>query len=645
VEAACAEALKKAIFHSAGIVDRSEAPGATTWMQAEERYNKGISERLDERISRLKRHAKRLEGISNRYWWTRRWILICGIFLTPLFCKYFGRTGSLVLAATLVVAFCVVAIYHKKIQDSITRCAHYVSMKQIQIARVQLDWSKIPSLGESLPDPTHPFEADLDIIGEKSLHRLIDTAITEGGSQRLLSWLSNPAPDSLTIEKRQSLVQELKGFSLFRDKIGLYSALTSGDLKGRWDANVIVDWIRRPIRTESLHSTVKLLGALAGFNLTLGALSALNVVSHIWPVTFAIYVGLIIARQGQITSAWGDLKLMETALRRFRLVFKYLESREHKNRPGLAMICSPFLDQRKRPSAELRRVERMASALGLRTNPILWLIIHLFIPWDFYFTYRLELLKKDIAQLIPIWLDAWYEIEALNSLASFAYLNPNYVFPEIVREPTLFDALALGHPLIKPGFKVCNDIDLQQYHRIVILTGSNMAGKSTLIKTVGINLCLGYAGAPVNAGRLRTSVFRIFTCINVTDSVQDGLSYFYAEVKRLKALLSAVNAEDDRPVLFLIDEIYRGTNNRERHIGSRALIRALSSRRMSVGVIATHDLELATLAEEITGIVNLHLREEVRNGRIVFDYQLRSGACPTTNALQIMQMEGLPIGL
>jgi DNA mismatch repair ATPase MutS len=203
-------------------------------------------------------------------------------------------------------------------------------------------------------------------------------------------------------------------------------------------------------------------------------------------------------------------------------------------------------------------------------------------------------------------------------------------------------ASELGHPLLNPASKVCNDFELDHDRRIVILTGSNMAGKSTFLRTVGVNLVLAYAGAPVNAKSLRTSLFRIFTCIKVSDSVQDGLSYFYAEVKRLQALLAATEVDDPLPVLFLIDEIFRGTNSRERLIGSRSYIRTLAQG-TPVGLVATHDLELIKLGDEIDGVVNQHFREEVREGRMVFDYRLRPGPCPTTNALTIMRLEGLPV--
>ena len=174
----------------------------------------------------------------------------------------------------------------------------------------------------------------------------------------------------------------------------------------------------------------------------------------------------------------------------------------------------------------MKRLGRLAAALGLRTNPILWLLVHLMVPWAFFFTYRLELVKNEIAHLLPRWLDAWHELEALNSLANFAYLNPHYVFPTIASDSNRFVARSLGHPLLRPESKVCNDFELDQDQKIVILTGSNMAGKSTFLRTTGVNLCLAYAGAPVNADRLDTSLFRLFTCIKVSDSVQDGFHIF-----------------------------------------------------------------------------------------------------------------------
>ena len=605
---------------------------------------------LEDMIARLKRHVMQLDALSNKYWRVRRVVVGSGLLLGLFSCNYFGSTAGWVLGTAFVVLFLLVAIYHKRVLDSITRHALMLEIKQVQVARINLDWDRLPPLDLSPMAAGHPFEADLDITGERSLHRLLDSAVTKEGSNRLRSWLLNEVPDPVVITKRQSLVKELKGHSIFRDKLQLLSAVASSDAyeqtytggrRARWNSRVVVDWIQHEVRKDSLLPTVRLLSVLAALNISLIVLAGFNLIPHVWPIAFVAYVGVMIAKQSQVGTAWGELQDLEKALRRFKAVFEYLESRGYNGCPGLFQICAPFLDKKKRPSTEIRRLARLATALGLRTNALLWLFVHALVPWDFFFTHRLELLKKEIAHLLPRWLDAWYELEALNSLANFAYLNPHYVYPEIASEWNLFAARALGHPLLKPETKICNDFQSDDDRKIVILTGSNMAGKSTFLRTVGVNLCLSYAGAPVNAESLRVSLFRVFTCIKVSDSVQDGLSYFYAEVKRLKALLSATSA-DATPVLFLIDEIFRGTNSRERLIGSRAYIRELANRR-TVGLVATHDLELVKLADEIQ-VANYHFREDVRQGKMVFDYRLRPGPCPTTNALQIMQLEGLPVG-
>jgi ABC-type branched-subunit amino acid transport system ATPase component len=587
---------------------------------------------------------------------TRRGLVVGGALLGLFSCKLAGSTTALILTTLFVVVFVVVATCHGRVRESINRIALMLKIKRVQMARINLDWEHLPRSDQTAPDPEHPFATDLDITGERSLHRLLDSAVTKEGSRRLRSWLLNNEPDPRIIEQRQSLIKEFSALSLFRDKLHLHAAIAGrnsrtqsrgltpqGSQIDQWDSHSLVAWIEQGVTRTSLRATVIVLAMLAVLNLTLLILAVLEIVPHVWPIVFLIYIGVSIAKFARTANAWGEVQDLEKALRRFRAVFQYLESRGYGSHPGLAQVCAPFADGRKRPSAELRRVERIAAALGVRTNAPVWFLLNALIPWDFFFTYRLEKLRQEIGQLMPRWLDAWYELEALNSLANFAWLNPDYSYPEVATNSIGCEAKAIGHPLIKPDHKICNDLELDEQHRIIILTGSNMAGKSTFLRTLGVNLCLAYAGAPVNAERMHTSLFRIFTCIKVSDSVQDGLSYFYAEVKRLKLLLSAAEADADLPIMFLIDEIFRGTNNRERHLGSHAFIKALSMRRNALGLIATHDLELTNLADEIPGISNFHFREEISDGQMVFDYELRSGPCPTTNALEIMRIEGLPV--
>jgi hypothetical protein len=611
-------------------------------------------EQLDKQIARLRRRADSLEEISRRYWTARRAIFVGGLLLALAFCNFAGSRAAWFLAALIAIVFFVVTVFHTRVRESLTRNSLLINIKQVQMARIHLDWDHIPPADLS-PSPVagHPFETDLDITGERSLHRLLDCAVTKEGSERLKSWLLTVRPDAPLIKHRQRLVEELKARPLFRDKLQLLSAVarlsTAGPARLRttganlWNSSRLVEWIERSRPTASLLPTVLFLSALSALNIACIVLANFHVIPQIWPITFLIYVGAMLLMQGRIATAWGELQELEKVMTHFKVVFAYLESRAYGNTP-LAQICAPFRDPDKRPSIEIRRLGRLAAALGLRTNPLLSILVHLVVPWDFIFTHRLELVKKEIAHLLPRWLDAWYELEALSSLANFAYLNPHYVFPAISSKVNRFSARNLGHPLLKLESKVCNDFELDHEQRIVILTGSNMAGKSTFLRTVGVNICLAYTGAPVNATHLELSLFRPFTCIKVSDSVQDGLSYFYAEVKRLRALLAAARADDPLPVFFLIDEIFRGTNSRERLIGSRSYILTLSQT-TTIGLIATHDFELIKLADEIGGVANLHFREEVHDGRMVFDYRLRPGPCPTTNALTIMRLEGLPVEL
>src|SRR5689334_2619705 len=608
-------------------------------------------EQLDRQIARLRRRGEFLNAISRKYWTARRIIFVAGALLALAFCNFAGSTLAWLVAALLAILFSVVTIFHTRVRDSITRNSLLIEIKQVQIARINLDWDRVPLADPSLPVVGHPFESDLDITGERSLHRLIDCAVTKEGSERLKSWLLNPRPDIRLMQHRQRLVRELKDHSVFRDKLQLLSAFarlsTAAPTRSQrgsshWNSKILVDWLEQSGPKKSLLPTLILLTILAVLNLICVWLWLEELIPRIWPLVFLIYVAASLLNQSKIASVWGELQDLEKALTHFKAVFRYLESRCYHNTPGLAEICSPFGEEGKQPSVEIRKLGRLAAALGVRTNPLLALLFNVLVPWDFYFSYRLELVKKEIAHLLPRWLDAWHELESLNSLANFAYLNPGYVFPERRAGVDRFAARDLGHPLLKPESKICNDFELNEEQRIVILTGSNMAGKSTFLRTVGVNLALAYAGAPVNAASMQTSLFRLFTCIKVSDSVQDGLSYFYAEVKRLQALLAATEAGDELPVLFLIDEIFRGTNSRERLIGSRSYIRTLSQRHAK-GLLATHDLELIKLADEIQGVTNYHFREDVFDGRMVFDYRLRPGPCPTTNALKIMRLEGLPV--
>ena len=604
---------------------------------------------FERQIKRLQKRIAILDHQSNRIGWTRVAIFFAGTLLSIL--AYFLAGWWLLLIGLVVTLtiFSIVAYFHGYINRSITRHKIWIQIKSTHIARINLDWSSIPPEPFTEPPENHPFALDLDITGKHSLHRLLNTAVLSEGSQRLQDWLLNTTPDLQVIRKRQSIIQELTPLTIFRDKLLMKSLLSSKNASNTGEREKLLNWLNEQSTSKLLLPLLLVSLCLSVLTITLFVLNILNIIPQYWVMLLLLTILFLFVTKNQRGELFEDAYQLRDTFARFSIIFEYLETFRYGKNLNLKALCEPFhQDREHRPSLLLKKIARVASASTLQKNILLWIIVNVLIPWDFYFAYRFNQHKSQLATLLPVWLDIWFELEALNSLANFAFLNPEYILPEIVlcqnqENMTIpFRACDLGHPLLPVEQKVVNDFSIQKKGEIDIITGSNMSGKSTFLRTLGINLCLAYAGGPVNASLFQTSLFRVFTCIRINDSVTEGYSYFYAEVKRLRALLTEVESDNSMPLFFLIDEIFKGTNNRERRIGSESYISALVGQNC-LGVISTHDLELVTLEEKLPDIRNYHFREDVLDGQMVFDYQLREGPCPTTNALKIMQLEGLPV--
>ncbi len=607
---------------------------------------------IERQIGRLKRRLELLEGRSNRYSWVRVAIFVAGFALSVVAFFLVGWWSGLVMVVLTLVVFNVVAYYHRKIERSITRHKVWLRIQSTHIARMQLDWEAIPAVHAKEPEADHPFASDLDITGERSLHRLLNTAVSREGTQRLQEWLLQTTPDMQAIRERQALVQELTPLALFRDKLLMKSILASRNVAEQWEGKKLLGWLgQQQVSSQSLRSLLLIASALSGLTILLFVLNFFALIPQFWVISLLLSIGFFFGKRKARGDLFEDAYYLRDAFVQLSTIFEYLETYPYGKHLRLKKLCEPFFrDREHSPSGLLRRIGHIAYAATLEKNQLLWVVVNAIVPWDFYVAYRFSQYREQVAGLLPVWLETWFQLEALCSLATFAYLNLDYVMPEVLPGVAegdedcaiLLRASAIGHPLIAEQSKVVNDFAVDEMGEVVIVTGSNMSGKSTFLRTLGINLCLAYAGGPVNASRLQTSLFRVFTSMKISDSVVEGYSYFYAEVRRLKALLTEVERTDSFPVFFLIDEIFRGTNNRERRIGSRSYIKALVGRNC-VGVISTHDLELVKLADTLLEIQNYHFQEDVVNGEMVFDYILRPGPCPTTNALKIMRMEGLPV--
>ncbi|MBE2222000.1 MAG: hypothetical protein IAF02_10685 [Anaerolineae bacterium] len=593
--------------------------------------------RLDTQLSDLKQQSDKLSRL-------RLAVFLVGVTTAVIVLLQFGVWPWFFVSGVVVLAFAVTVKLHRNVEMARQRFQIWRAIKETHLARMTLTWTALPPAADVAVPPDHPFALDLDIVGSRSLLQLVDTAVSVEGSKRLAAWLLETNPVLPTALDRQAAVAELVRMPIFRDKLTLNATLATEDSGEKWPGRQVLTWLNAQTNGRSLRSVLWVLAGLAVVNITL----LLLYLAGGWPPLFLIswlLYGVIFALRfgGANHPIFEDAYFLEKSLRRLGMVFHYLETVRLGDNKRVQAVCAPFLDVAERPSAHLKRVTRLLAMAGLRQNPFLWLLLNGLVPWDVFVADRLNDCKQDLKSRLPVWLDAWFELEALNSLAALAYLNPDAIFPTVdVAAERPFTAQAIGHPLIPDETRICNDFQIDELGAVDIITGSNMAGKSSFLRTLGVNLCLAYAGGPVFAQTFETRLFRLYTSIRVADSVTDGFSYFYAEVRRLSGLLAALDDEDERPLFFLIDEIFRGTNNRERLVGSQSYIKALVGQR-GVGLIATHDLELVKLAEDRPLVRNFHFRDSVENGRMTFDYLLYPGPCPTTNALKIMELAGLPV--
>jgi hypothetical protein len=581
-----------------------------------------------------------LEALSRRYSWYRLGAVVLGGGAVWAASTYLETPWGWVALLGALGAFSAVALSHRRVDSWVEKFKIWAQIQAEQLARLNLDWERVPTPVLPAERVREPLEIDLDLTGWRSLHQLLDATISAEGSQRLAEWLSQEVPDLEATRQRQKIVRELVPLRRFRNRLLLAFRLVS---KEQMQGDKLLRWLGVDYPSGRMGWALPVAALLAATNVTLFALSTFRGWPAYWMISVPLYLTFYFINIKPIEAFLGALVQLDRELDKFRTILRYLEIYPYREGSHLVSLCAPFRDANRSPSSRLRRIKIATAGAGLRMNPVMSLVLNLVLPWDFFFAYLAERYRAEMVRSLPVWLDVWHQLEALISLAGFAAINPEYTFPQIEPDaPEVLQAEGLGHPLLPPKQKVCNDFCVEELGELVVITGSNMAGKSTFIKTIGINLCLAYAGGPVNARSLRFRPFRLHTCIQVSDSIADGFSYFYAEVKCLKRLLERLESKDGLPLLYLIDEIFRGTNNRERLIGSRAYVQALIGAR-GVGVLATHDLELASLEQISSRVSNFHFRDHVEDGKLVFDYTLRPGPSPTTNALKIMRMEGLPV--
>jgi MutS domain V len=586
-----------------------------------------------ERLTERRTVAERLEKLFRRIGNARLAVALAG-FVLAFF--VFGETVVsawwLILPAGIFVGLVVV---HARVVERLEQAKRAVAFYEAGIARLENRWAGHGQSGERFRNPDHVYSEDLDIFGKGSLFELLCTARTRGGEDALARWLLAPA-SAEDVQARHEAVAELRSRLDLREDL----AVLGETLRAQMDPNAAARWgkapaVRFPAGARQIAFVLAAVVVVSFILYMAGLLTRTPVLITLFiELSYGFFLGprtLQIAKSVDAPSR--DLGLLAKLLRRLEqepFEAPLLRRMQSSLAPGGHGLVA---------SAEIARLGRLVDRLDWQRN-VVFAPIALALLWSVQLAIAIERWRRRAGPHIGEWIAQLGEFEALLAIATYSYEHPSDPLPDLVDDPArLFEAEGLAHPLVPDAVR--NDLVLGGDLRLLIVSGSNMSGKSTLLRAVGLNTVLAWAGAPVRSTRLRISPLRVGASIKVLDSLQDGRSRFYAEITRLREIAELARARP--PVLFLIDELLSGTNSHDRRIGAAAIVRTLVERG-AVGLITTHDLALTGIAADLGGgASNVHFEDTLSNGSLHFDYRLRRGVVERSNALDLMRSVGLEV--
>ncbi len=551
------------------------------------------------------------------------------------------RAAALVVALATLGGFVAAVAWHGRVRRAEARARARSRLAAEGLARLQRRWSAVPAWSVRVP-AEHPYAADLNILGHASISSLLGPVSTPGGRAVLGRWLLDPAGREETLE-RQAAVRELARDAALRDELAARGRL-AGDI-GAARVERFLGWATREpwlLRRPRLLWAARLLPLAT---IGLAALQIAGVVgANLWLAGVAANLLLTLRHAGALGRTRRDAAPVDE-LDPYADLLRLLEAASF-DAPRLRRLRAALgVDSGAPASAAIARLERILHLADLRLS-FVHFAVHLVTLWDFHVVARLERWAREEGGRARGWLEALGEAEALAALATLAFDQPEWVFPEIApeEEPACFQATSLGHPLLAPGTRVANDVSVGPSGTLLLVTGSNMSGKSTLLRAIGANAVLAACGAPACAASLRLTTLRPFTSMRIRDSLEEGLSFFMAEVRRLRQVVEAAAEPRGAPVLYLLDEILQGTNVEEHREGARWVLERLLATR-AIGAVATHDLAIANRPPLREAARVVHFREavveEADGPAMRFDYALRPGPATSHNALRLMRLAGL----
>jgi hypothetical protein len=586
-------------------------------------------QRLKDRESRVARH----EQIHIRLGYVRVSLaLVAAVIGWESFWRH--RLSPWWLVAPIIL-FVFVAVIHSRILRARDLAKRSMEFYRNGLARIEDRWAGTGQTGERFNDPHHVYAADLDLFGKASLFELLSTARTRMGEETLATWLLTPSAVD-QIAERHAAVRELRNQLDLREDL----AILGEDARVGVFPEALLRWAETP--NQMKPEWIRWLAAILCVSAVGGAV-VWGVVGIATPLIAIVLIEALLAYRLRkpleellhgSEQALGDLTLLSGVLARLE---------QHSFRaPRLQSLRRELSSHQIASSDAIARLRTIVDLIQSRHNMIVG-ILNIPLMYSVQVGFAAERWRHAHGHAVRSWLKVIGEIEALICLANYSYENPDQPFPEFVEDgAALFEGIEIGHPLVPAARCVRNDVCLSDGKRVFLVSGSNMSGKSTLLRTVGVNAVLAMAGAPVRAQSLRLTALHVGSSIRVNDSLQDGSSRFYAEITRLRKLFDLAGYGGPS-LLFLLDELLQGTNSNDRRIGAEGIVHALLNRG-AIGLVSTHDLALADIGGSLNSeLCNVHFQEEFEDGQMHFDYKLRAGVVTKSNGLALMRSIGLDV--
>ncbi len=584
----------------------------------------------------IQRQTSSINFISN----LRLFVFLLGITASILF--YLSMVYMLCIGAFLLFAavFFVLMNIHNKIIENKELARSLFNSNTDALKRIDGDWHEFHDCGDDFKDDKHPYSDDLDIFGKGSLFQYINTAVTFTGRNLLANLLAKSDNKLDAIIKRQDAIKELSALVGWRQRLHAY-----GISKQSPNPDSLFSWsnIRQPFY---LKKTVLFASyILPGITICLILLAAFspNITYQLPLLAMAGQYLILKYKAKSRNEALNTISGYNSNIQSYWRMLKHFEKHHFNSHYLLTLKKKLISSDGKSAHLQVERLSYILNDLISNRHNSIYAIINVITLWDYHCMIALENWKNKSGHLIKEWIDVIGELEALSSLSIVSFDHPNWIFPTIkdaANSDNMIAAKAMGHPLL-PDSRVYNDLHIGEANKALLITGSNMSGKSTLLRTSGINLVLAYSGASVCAEAFTCSIMELYTCMRIRDDLENSISSFYAEILRVKMIVEA--AKTKKNIFFLLDEIFKGTNSQDRHMGAKLLIKQLLDCK-TIGLISTHDLELGDLEQESHGnIKNYHFREYYENDKIHFDYKLHPGISTTRNAMYLMKMAGIDI--